>query len=549
MHPPPHQCLPVFSFRIAIASSLLILGVESTAMRTVAYSTILFIVLLAGCGGHPAPSAPDAAEGNSMAEDLVSPDGVGIRDAVIAHLEAHGDRSGLKDSGGDGDDSWSLLVSSDAVLPFGVLDVPSCQVRILDSNGAAVATAQSGESVKTLRLARGRYKVEVANQGTATVMAQVGYHKCSPWDPRCEQDGFYASIARSPWPKAHANLQNTGLGVASSASGQLKWSFSNSQIYSNQPAIGPDGTIYLYAVGVAPDVTVLEAFAPDGSLKWTVSTPGTGTTPAVGSDGTIYLWGEYSPFTAFNPNGTQKWNFPYGGGSLNGSPAIAPDGTIYFGSVDRNLYALNPNGSKKWSVNLGGSTESSPALGTDGTIYIGCDDDNLYAVSPAGSVKWTFHTNDRIGGSPSIGKDGTIYVLSDDSHLYAVTPEGAEKWTVSSIGTSESGPSIGPEGNIYVQTAQSGLVCISSTGSVLWSNPELAGPGSPAISSDGTIFAGSTNNSAYSLTPSGSIRWSYNAGNSQAINSLVLGPAIGSDGTVYFPVQKEGSGVSILAFK
>ena len=66
-------------------------------------------------------------------------------------------------------------------------------------------------------------------------------------------------------------------------------------------------------------------------------------TPVIGADGTIYVTSETGNLDAFNPNGTLKW--PYTvvgqGGAGDSSPVIGPDGTIYFGSSDGALYAIH----------------------------------------------------------------------------------------------------------------------------------------------------------------------------------------------------------------
>ncbi|MCL5283440.1 MAG: PQQ-binding-like beta-propeller repeat protein [Armatimonadetes bacterium] len=141
----------------------------------------------------------------------------------------------------------------------------------------------------------------------------------------------------SPWPKFHANNQNTGRGVGSGAVGRLKWKFKTGAWVSSSPAIGTDGVVYV------------------GSL-----------------DSYVY---------ALDGNtGRLKWKF-LTGNEVSSSPAIGSDGVVYVGSLNGNVYALDGNtGRLKWKFQTGGMVMSSPAIGSDGTIYVGSRDRYVYAI-------------------------------------------------------------------------------------------------------------------------------------------------------------------------
>ena len=144
-----------------------------------------------------------------------------------------------------------------------------------------------------------------------------------------------ASLATSPQPKFHTDVNNTGL---SSYNG--------------------------------PQTNATEwKYKTNGSIE---------SSPAIGSDGTIYIGSDDDNLYAINSNGTKKWSYKTGA-SIKSSPAIGSDGTIYVGSDDNNLYAINPDGTKKWSYKTG-NTRAPFTIGTDGTIYFGCNDTNLYTA-------------------------------------------------------------------------------------------------------------------------------------------------------------------------
>jgi hypothetical protein len=90
----------------------------------------------------------------------------------------------------------------------------------------------------------------------------------------------------------------------------------------------------------------LKALRLDGSLVFTV--PASGNQPATGPDGTVYT--TYTALGAYTPTGTVKWSFT---GAINNAataPDVGPDGVAYFVHNLGTLYAVNPNGSQRWSV-------------------------------------------------------------------------------------------------------------------------------------------------------------------------------------------------------
>ena len=104
-----------------------------------------------------------------------------------------------------------------------------------------------------------------------------------------QQDIPWPSLADSPWPMASVNPQ----GIARSAfpgpdMGEVVWSLDlASGRQNNQPAIGPDGTIY-FSMDFG-----LVAVSPEGNIKWRILTERRINTPKSGAviaaDSTIYI--------------------------------------------------------------------------------------------------------------------------------------------------------------------------------------------------------------------------------------------------------------------
>lgn len=359
-----------------------------------------------------------------------------------------------------------------------------------------------------------------------------------------------AQLADSPWPKFHANLQNTGQSRARATTPNLKWGAMPAIDYENvicpgSPAIGEDGTVY---VGAYWDGN-LYAFDPTtGATKWTFQTGGAiECSPVVDSAGTIYIGADNGTFYALYPNGTLKWALPSLPYYTLSSPTIGPDGTIYMllGTPDNfgptNVEALNPaDGSLEWeySSSYSYTNGSTPAF-SNGNLYIS-GFNYVFALSSTGTFEWATSVlsgqEAGILSSPAVSPDGSIMVGSGDGKVYALNPaDGSMKWSFTTGGEVDSSPAIGPDGTVYVGSTDDNVYAISSNGLEKWAF--TTGDwvlSSPAIGADGTIYVGSNDGNLYAINgTSGESIWVYGAGFDGDVASS---PAIGSDGSLYVGV-------------
>jgi hypothetical protein len=139
-----------------------------------------------------------------------------------------------------------------------------------------------------------------------------------------------------------------GIGIFSlTPAGALRWTqpeaYARLIVDYQEVVFGPNGAnqqMYFLANNH------LKALRLDGSLVFTV--PASGNQPATGPDGTVYT--TYTALGAYTPTGTVKWSFT---GAINNAataPDVGPDGVAYFVHNLGTLYAVNPNGSQRWSV-------------------------------------------------------------------------------------------------------------------------------------------------------------------------------------------------------
>jgi outer membrane protein assembly factor BamB len=338
----------------------------------------------------------------------------------------------------------------------------------------------------------------------------------------------------------------------------------------------------------------------DGATRWSFSTGGNKIedSPAIGADGTIYDADTAGNFYAITPSGMAKWSplfqtiqGPGCGGipGVNAGAAIGPNGHIYFADQAAQLYSLTDNGTSP-SLNWGPVqptgdcthfvTTGAPTLSNDGsTLYILVSDGKLYAIRTSdGNVNWSavIGTGASTGTiAPVIGPDGSIYAASSDGNVASVKDNGTSalfNWGPTTFAASFSGdtPSLSNDGStLYIAGNTSGPVAgklfaiTASTGTAKWTALTL-GSGEVfntgvALGADGsTIYLGSaksTSHTLYAVTDggtSGSLKWSQSVGTS----SLVVSPAIGSDGTLYvssadgnlYAVMDGGTSASLRTF-
>ncbi len=234
--------------------------------------------------------------------------------------------------------------------------------------------------------------------------------------------------------------------------GHIYWTFAGSvgKVWvRGSPALSPDGTtVYLPSGG--GDLYALSAGPKGGQLAWTyhIQGPQRGTwggyienDPAVGPDGTIYVatGGTYgdtpSDIEAVNPDGTLKWVY-VSNGTFETTPAVTAAGQVVAGNDVGTVVAVKQsNGKLVWSYSapgrygINGFYNSSSASDGDGNIYIQ-NQRRVFALSPTGSVLWTTKEG-SYGASPAIDDSGTLYVtggqplIAYESSSSATPPAGS----------------------------------------------------------------------------------------------------------------------------
>lgn len=332
-------------------------------------------------------------------------------------------------------------------------------------------------------------------------------------------DISWPSLANSPWPIAHGDVQCTGRGKDPGAKrGEIEWIFTTETMGKayGSPVIGEDGTIYvstshqLYAVN------------PDGTLKWEFTRGRMNQSSVmVGAGDIIYLScgntkldGSYAGYLyALNAKGELLWEYRTPGQIYGYTSTIGLDGTIYFTDLyvykfpytDGLLYAVEgQSGSLKWKTSgtagFRCSEMNSISISPDGsTLYVVGKDSTMNAIAAqSGTLLWQIKTGFVLKTAALVDSDGNIYFYGQkvDHHFYilSVLNNGEVRWKCEidevKYLDDKADMHMDKDGNIYFCNDDH-LCSIDYSGNLRWKAPfpTAFDPSTPIIGdSEGNIY-------------------------------------------------------------
>jgi hypothetical protein len=141
-------------------------------------------------------------------------------------------------------------------------------------------------------------------------------------------------------------------------------------------AVFGTGTVPVGARYYLPTVQRLAAYDTSGTLDWLTEDTGYGMTePAVGPDGTLYVQTRGSGLEARDPDGAIRWRYGIGipWASWYGGPALAAGGILYAATAYA-FWAVSTAGDSLWAyaADSAGTRQpflAAPAIAPDGTVY------------------------------------------------------------------------------------------------------------------------------------------------------------------------------------
>jgi hypothetical protein len=365
-------------------------------------------------------------------------------------------------------------------------------VYAVDSSGHLYALAPDG-GLKWIFNATGYGfgNVDVGPDGTIYTGSATAIFALAPdgtlrWQYNQSPSAF---ILLGPNVGPDGNIYSVGmdqLGIFSlTPQGSLRWSVQENYarpIVDIQEIVFGSAALYFHANGH------LRAVGLDGS-QWFTNPESFDTSegdpqPAVGPDGTVYIntfssLGQGLALSAFDANGNFRWSNQFSPPTNRLSmPDVGKDGVIYDGHNLINLYALNPDGTVRWQYTDSGTIYWNTLSPLNDLIFLagGLDYPNpgfFEAVSTAGKSLWKVilptengsqifpYSRSRFSNDGQTAYTGT-YVAGQTSngysYLYSVQAEN--------VGVSLASVSLNPA------TIKGGT---SSQGTVTLSGPAPAG--------------------------------------------------------------------------
>jgi hypothetical protein len=406
-----------------------------------------------------------------------------------------------------------------------------------------------------------------------------------------------AQLAGGPSPMYHHDVRHTGqshlLGPlfpagAPAAANVRTWQGPDK--VRTSPALSADGsTLY---VGLGFDFCAIDTATMATNWCYRLHADVSDSSPAVGIDGTIYIGDRDNTFSAFNHNGTIKFQINRGyEGDVWAHTVIGPAtlpaphqrGTIYYVHDQTTegvgiLRAVNPNGTQKWMYKIGSFTrQSSPAIDAGGTIYLGDLSGYLHAFRDKGPENaagvpggprriWKYKVSSQSPGltaSPVISADSTTLYIGTSSAIpgipmgltalditnracFSSTPPTCNpiRWTFATAGKVDQTPALAADGTLYVPAMDGGqkrLYAVNPNGTQKWVfGPISSGSetsAQPIVGADGVVYVG-IKNGIYALSAAtGTQLWAYQTTNYIQAMPVIDGPPVGGTGTgiIYVP--------------
>ena len=290
------------------------------------------------------------------------------------------------------------------------------------------------------------------------------------------------------------------------------------------------------------------------AIAWTFSaaTPNTGVSqPVVGSDGTVYvaafaLFPNIGPSTLYALNGSSgqiRWrlNLPLRAGRLVfQQPAMGHDGTIFV-NAGRDLIAVRPSGLVKWTYQGPQSDELYyPLASPDGSVYVRAYFAGIIKLDANGALAWPagfpLGSASPLGAPFAVRVDGTLIIVGDDA--WAVDANRQNLWTfsASSVDAYDYRPPIVGDDHRVIIPSGNAVHVLSSGGTLQWVRSRgFAHDSWVAVASNGVLYMGGGGH-VIGLNANGSPRWTHSVG---GIPAPSIGPAaIGANGTLYAVVRR-----------
>ena len=386
---------------------------------------------------------------------------------------------------------------------------------------------------------------------TPPVQNPPGYQEDIPW----------LSLADSPWPAWHHDMQSTGRTPLSAPDAIHNIETITIGITESDIVAGNDGVLY-FADNESP--SYLNAYSLNSGVFWrkAIGKYDPVTSPLLLRDNKIIISSDSNKTFLISTDSNTLW--VYNNSSINYNRRIGVDleGNFYFIENENTLAVLNSDGALLWQLydeDIIGGVRQVPVFSPDGkTLYLQGENSSLIAIDiKTRNIKWRYGYNpgaDKV--IPTITNEGYIVVTEPaevrGSQLVLLNPDGVVQWKykISSFHLGYLEPGVDYHGNIYCGIDT--LYSINLNGKINWKkdlqNDDMR-LSSIVIDGANRVYFSATNykneSYVYCFSSSGELLW---RNQFDAINGLG-NPAIISDGILAVPTYNSYNGDKIYLIK
>jgi outer membrane protein assembly factor BamB len=362
--------------------------------------------------------------------------------------------------------------------------------------------------------------------------------------PGCDLGG---ALAQAAWPMeeycpTHRN-RSPYLGPASPPTSWTR-AFGGSILAA--PSIGPDGTLYVAAIGVGNQNAIYALDPKTGNTIWQYapdSGAGFQSMPVLASDRSLRVvdsvQGTYAVLDLDAGAARLVTPLAYEGIgplSVRGGLTIVGDGTLYASDNTSDLFAFDSAGTVAWLVHGVSSDYVVPTVEANGTVLT--TEEVVNALERDGGPAWVSDSGaTELMVTVSVATDGTLRVFSpSDGTLFSLEADGGPRWAIQAGGGQATQLAVSDDGTTYIGAADT-LTAWDSNGNAAGS---YALPcAQPIIDAAGYVYDICDGQFLVRLDSSLHELWSLPIalGAYQFVNDS---PVIGPGGTLFFTVDTNG---------
>jgi len=380
--------------------------------------------------------------------------------------------------------------------------------------------------------------------------------------PSSTGSGLPPDYGQTSWPSLHRDSRNSAYApFVAARRHRITWRALQGAAVLPAPVIGPEGHLYV-TTGRGAGFSHLHALDAEGNLLWESDPQQSGadldsgaavSAPLVDQAGDVYV-ADADQVWAFHADGSLKWTVPTPGAMPFASLVLTQQGFVGGATLGGTMafFRRTDGAQAVLPFELPGGSGPAGAPVPPGLWTGGLLDSNIVATVYHVFLGRVFEVTNTPAVAPETGRIFVVAAGSTPSSgaLYGLDIVGGAitvGFTATLGGGSGTSPSLAPDGGqVYVVDGSGVLTATdASTGALLWSAAVGSSATSVTVGADGTIFTGGKRIIALDPT-NGQVKWSqgYDAVAASLLPQLPASPPYFTTGA---PTARTNSVISASA--